>query len=162
MKNMIRSIRQIAADFDALSASDFNLWNVDANGIERLHSLTEELVELNAPDEIAEILFNCIERLSRSDEIDPRYDLGTPGSLVHALEKLPNYREHLIASVKRYPTPLTVWMINRILNMTGDTQEREFWRGLMDECLNHPMLSPLAREDTEMFLKHQSRLGKFT
>ncbi len=129
--------------------------NPEANGIQRLHSLTDELIALNVPSESAELLLRFIERSSRFEGIDPRFDLGTPGPLVHMLERLQNYREHLVRSIQRQPTPLTVWMVNRILNEV-DQQQRELWLGLLRNCRSHPSASSVTREEAEEFLRYQS------
>lgn len=96
--------------------------------------------------------------MSATDEIDPRHDLGTPGPLVHTLEELPNYQKKLAISINRYPTPLTIWMVNRILNATKAQQERAFWLQLLLDCLKHPLLTPLARLEAEDFIKFQKKL----
>ena len=77
------------------------------------------------------MLFLAIERLSNSDEIDPRFDLTTPEPLVRTLEKLPNYSRQLIESIRRDLTPLSVWMINRILNAITAEEERRFWLNII-------------------------------
>jgi hypothetical protein len=153
---MTRSLDQIAGDFDVLSAGDFNPNNTGANGIQRLYSLTDELLALNMPRESAELLLRFIERSSSFEGIDPRFDLGTPGPLVHTLERLQDYREHLESSIKRQPTPLTVLMINRILNDVKDQELRDTWLRLMRDCQSHPMSSSRTREEVDAFLIYQS------
>src|SRR5260221_8472036 len=106
MINMARNIEEIIANLESLTPRDFNLQYVEANGLEQLDSLTMELADAAEPNKTVEILLGIIERLSNTEEIDPRYDLGTPGPLVHTLEKIPNYQESLIVSVRHYPTPL--------------------------------------------------------
>src|SRR6186997_2746393 len=99
---MSRSLQEIESDLNLLTPRDFNLNNIGADGLERLYILTHELADIDEPEKIKEILFLAIERLSNSDEIDPRFDIGTPGSFVHTLEKLPNYSKQLTESIKRY------------------------------------------------------------
>ena len=51
-------------------------------------------------------------------------ELGTPGPLVHTLETLRGGYEMLLAeSVRRKPTLLSVWMVNRILNVNPPDAE---------------------------------------
>lgn len=118
-------IEEILSDLDVLTPKDFNLDNLQAIGLKNLWILTDKLSKIGEPEKVMDDLFGFIERLSQSEEIDPRYDPGTPGPLVSTLEKYQGYEQYLINSVKRYPTPLTVWMINRVLNVTHDTRERE-------------------------------------
>jgi hypothetical protein len=113
------------------------------------------LLQQNRPQEAADVILRCIERLSASTEIDARFDLGTPGPLVHTLESLPDYQEFLVASLRRQPTPLTVWMLNRIINGTTDNQERTAWLQLMQDCLSHPTCSPMTRAEAQVFLDYQ-------
>ena len=152
---MSRTLQEIESDLNLLMPHDFNMNFVEANGLERLNALVKELAELNEPEKIQEILFLAIERLSNTNEIDPRFDLGTPGSFVHALEKLPNYSKQLIVSIRRYPTPLTVWMINRILNALKADEERRFWLNLLQESINHPLATSFVKEEAQQFVNFQ-------
>jgi hypothetical protein len=65
-------------------------------------------------------LFDLLERY-------PDADFGSPGPIVHFLEQFfrDGYEDQLIASVRRRPTSLTLWMLNRLVNGTsGAEQER--------------------------------------
>src|ERR1700722_19323310 len=107
---MTRSVAEIAADFDSLTARDFDYAVVGAGGWQRLDELCDEMRAVNDPAACAPQLFRTMERLDG-------VDLGTPGPLVHTLESWPGRYEKLLAeSVRRKPTPLSVWMVNRILN----------------------------------------------
>jgi hypothetical protein len=54
-------------------------------------------------------------------ETYPHADFGCPGPLVHALESLGvDYQGELQVSLRRRPTPLTLWMYNRIINAEKD------------------------------------------
>jgi hypothetical protein len=155
---MIRTIDAITAELNSLKPRDFNLHYTNSKGAEQLSLLTDELAQVGEPDEVADILLRFIERLSNTDEIDPRYDLGTPGPLVHTLEKLPNYQKHLRESIKRQPTPLTIWMINRILNATKNSENREFWLNLLRDCLQQPNSTPVTRKEAQKFLEFQAKV----
>ena len=153
---MTRSLADISSDLDALSAADFDPNNTKARGMERLYSLTDELISLNPPSGSAELLLRFIESSTNFEGIDPRFDLGTPGPLVHTLERFEDYREHLVSSIKRQPTPLTAWMVSRILNQVEYQDQREFWLALLRDCKSHPMSSSLTREEVQDFLGYQS------
>jgi len=123
--------------------------------MERLYALVKELPEIDESEKISDILFLTIERLSNSNEIDPRFDIGTPGPLVHTLEKLPNYSKGLVESIKRFPTPLTIWMINRILNVTDNKNEKLFWLSLLQETLKHALATDFVKEQAQNFIDYQ-------
>ena len=154
---MTRTITKITSDLNLLSPRDFNSRNVRADGLKRLSLLTKELAEIDEPEKIKEILFLAIERLSNSDELDPRFELGNPGPFVHTLEKLPNYSIQLIESIKRYPTPLTVWVINRILNIITNDEEKQFWFNLLQEVIDHPQATSFVKEEAQSFIDIQTR-----
>ena len=87
---MARNINEIAANFDALTARDFNYANAESSGWERLDRLCDEMRELNDAATCAPVMFHTMERL---DEVE----LGTPGPLVHTLESWPGRYEALLA-----------------------------------------------------------------
>jgi hypothetical protein len=94
--------------FPALKAPDFDPMNVNARGLERLRELTDALMSVSEPQRAIPELFHVMERL-------PDADLGSPGPLVHTLEAVKGYEDELIRSVRRSPSLLSVWMVNRIL-----------------------------------------------
>jgi hypothetical protein len=98
---------EIIAGFQALQASDFDRMNIDARGLERLAELTDALMSVPEPEKAIPELFSVMERL-------PDADLGSPGPLVHTLERMHGYECELVRSVRRQPSPLSVWMVNRI------------------------------------------------
>jgi hypothetical protein len=145
---MSRSIEAIAAEFEALRASDFDYANIGANGWERMDQLCDEMLALNDPAACAPILFRTMERLDN-------LELGTPGSLVHTLEKWPSiYEPLLVESIRRKPMPLTVWMINRILN--AKPPDWEDWFTLLRSGVDHPKASAQTKAEALRFIKFQT------
>ncbi|HEX4326236.1 MAG TPA: hypothetical protein VH105_05415 [Burkholderiales bacterium] len=59
-------------------------------------------------------------------EQHPGWDFGTPGALVHFVEKFhrKGYQELLVQSVGRAPTVHTLWMLNRIINGEQDAERK--------------------------------------
>ena len=147
---MERPIHEIIADFDTFQSSDFDMRNVDASGADRLSELVGELFEKPNPEQAMDTMFRMMERL-------PDSDLGTPGPLVHGLEKFKDYEPHLIESVHRLPTPLSVWMVNRILNTRLPKPRRAFWLSLLEEALGRPEINDQLRQDIKEFLEHQGK-----
>ena len=147
---MSRSFEQILAALAALKPQDFDYHTPGFDGNERLHALTDELMTLPQPERGIRALFDVMERLSGSD-------LGSPGPLVHTLERMRgSYESELIESVKRKPTFLSVWMVNRILNSIREPGQRRAYIGLLRLAVEHPTASKTAKLDAQQFLKKQS------
>ena len=82
-------------------------------------------------------------------------DLGTPGPLVHTLEAWRGSYEPLLAeSVRRKPTPLSVWMVNRILN--AQPPDAESWLALLWSVADLPAASAATKAQAEQFIKYQN------
>jgi hypothetical protein len=129
----MRTINEIAADFDTLTAGDFDNGKGESAGWDKVDGLCDELRQLDDPDRYAPLLFRTMERL---DEVE----LGTPRPLVHTLESWPGKYESLLAeSVRRKPSPLTVWMVNRIL--TTHPSDADAWLGLLRAAIVHSSAS---------------------
>lgn len=83
-------------------------------------------------------------------------DLGTPGPLVHTLEAWRGSYEPLLAeSVRRKPTLLSVWMVNRILNR--EPPDAESWVILLRSVAEHSAASAVTKAQAEHFIKYQNR-----
>src|SRR4051812_40289778 len=83
-------------------------------------------------------------------------DLGSPGPMVHGIETLEvsAYAAPLIESVRRRPMYLNLWMVNRILNVTQDTEERLVWMNLLREVCKSSERAD-GSQIAAGFLKHQ-------
>jgi hypothetical protein len=70
----------------------------------------------------------------------PELDFGTPGSLVHFVERFykHGYEEKLIQSIQRRPTAHTIWMLNRLINGTRAPDLRQTLIALMETAITHP------------------------
>jgi hypothetical protein len=147
---MARPIHEIIAAFDSFQSSDFDRSSVDARGAEQLYDLVAELFETPNPEQAMEVMFRTMERL-------PDADLGNPGPLVQGLEKFKDYEPSLVESVRRQPTLLSVWMVNRILNTRLPKERREFLVSLLKEASVHTAISDQVRQDILGFLEHQGR-----
>lgn len=147
---MSRSIDDIALDFDVLSERDFDYNNIDANGWETADRLCQELRAVGDADLGVPILLRTLERLDG-------VDLGTPGPLVHTLESWRGvYEPHLADSVRRNPTPLTVWMVNRILN--SKPSDSFAWIETLRDVAENAAASEEARTVAREFLElHSAR-----
>jgi hypothetical protein len=145
---MPRTFDQLLDDFVALKPSDF----VDEYaGLDKLRGLTDELMAQPQPERAIPALFAVMERM-------PITEMGTPGPLVHTLEQMRGHYEHELAqSVKRQPANLSVWMVNRILNGTRDSRQRQIYLDLLRVAAEHPKAPDSVRHEAEHFIQHQSR-----
>src|SRR5260221_9759822 len=88
-----------------------------------------------------------VEPILRFIEEHPYIEFGTPGALVHFMEKFygRGYERELVESVKRRPTLSTVWMLNRVINGTKAPEAKR----LLVSTLEQAMLNPLADHNTK-------------
>ncbi|MEN3308589.1 MAG: hypothetical protein V7603_4791 [Micromonosporaceae bacterium] len=143
-------LTELAAQLDSLHAADFDDMNPTADGPERLQAVCDELAERDDPERWAPLLFSLLERL---DSVD----LGSPGPAVHTLEgrAWPGYRNLLAESVRRKPTPLTLWMVNRVLN--ASPPDAADWLALLAHAAEAPGVSAEAAAEARQFLGYQRR-----
>jgi hypothetical protein len=86
-----------------------------------------------------------VEAILQFMESHPESEYGTPGSLVHFVEAFPNYKEKIIESVERKPTPHTVWMLDRVLTAEQDQRRRDALIALLRRVLENPAADLGAR-----------------
>ena len=95
-----------------------------------------------------------VEPILRFMEAHSDLDLGTPGALVHFVERFyrRGYEELLIASLRRRPTAHTVWMLNRLLNGAKSSKERKLLSEELEAASIHPLADPDAHAEARGFL----------
>ena len=99
-----------------------------------------------------------VEVILRFMEENPELDLGAPGPLVHFVERFhgAGYEDKLLRSLSRRPTVHTVWMLNRVLNGTKESRERDRLIDALRAAQNHPMVDEQTKQQAARFL---ARLG---
>ena len=136
------TLEDIVSGLRALKADDF------ADGMpDALYELTDAVKALQSPEAAIPDLFLLMERLYDCD-------LGSPGPIVHTLESL-DYESELVASIRRRPTALTVWMVNRSLNSSLPPERRQFYLDLFAHVLKHPDADDVARDLANDFIEFQ-------
>jgi hypothetical protein len=65
-----------------------------------------------------------------------------------------DYEKLLAESVRLKPTPLSVWMVNRILNVRPP--DAESWLALLRGVADNAAASDETRAQAEGFIKHQT------
>ncbi|MFL5331386.1 MAG: hypothetical protein ACJ8C4_21060 [Gemmataceae bacterium] len=145
---MNRHVTEIAAELDALTPHDFDYTNAGAKGRERLDALCEEMRSAEDPSTFAPVIFRTMERMDG-------VELGTPGPLVHTLESWCGLYETLLAeSIRRKPTPLSVWMVNRILN--ARPPDVESWMALLRNVSESTTASAETKAEAARFVRYQT------
>jgi hypothetical protein len=114
--------------------------------------------ELTAAWSAAEIGVESVEPILRFMEEHPHLDYGTPGALVHFVEKFhqKGYEERLIECVARKPTTLTVWMLNRVINGSKEPDRKRSLVATMREAACNPNTDNRTLERVNGFLEHLS------
>jgi hypothetical protein len=131
-----------------LAPEDFDARLERADGWERLADVCDELERDHAEDVqgISRLLLGFVERVDGAD-------LGSPGPIVHMLERLPGYEVYLKESLARKPAWLTVWMANRILNASpGDRSE---WLDFLRAAADDERLPSETRQQARELLHYQ-------
>jgi hypothetical protein len=136
-------IDSIIAALDKFEPSDY-----DADNLVRLCEIFNGFRSLRQRARGMPAIFSLLERF-------PDGEFGSPGPLVHELEAIPDYLPLLRDSLRRQPTQLTVWMVNRLLNTELSNDQREAWLAELRAAFEHPLASEQTRETAEDFLEHQ-------
>jgi hypothetical protein len=96
-------------------------------------------------------LFDFFERV-------PFAEHGTPGSLVHLIEKADTtlYAGSLVSSLERKPVQHTLWMANRLLNNDQVTDPlRSSLLAVLKSGAERPLAGELVRQAAKDFLEYR-------
>ena len=111
-----------------------------------------ETVMMDCMEEIEENYnqLDSVQPLLRLMERHPLTDFGSPGPIVHFVERFykKGYEEELLLSLKRMPTLHTVWMLNRLIN---GTDQAEVYLGLLKEISENASYNKEIREEALHF-----------
>ena len=112
-----------------------------------------ETVMMDCMEEIEEKYnqLDSVQPLLRLMERHPLTDFGSPGSIVHFVERFykKGYEEELLLSLKKMPTLHTVWMLNRLIN---GTDQAEVYLELLKEISENASCDKEIREEALHFL----------
>jgi hypothetical protein len=127
-----------------------------ANAPAGLDDYTDYLEQLVSGVEEVEDPKKVFPHAFRFFEDHPDVELGTPGALVHFIEKFfPDYIDDLCTSLARRSTAHTVWMLNRILNADIPSTMRQRLLDILGNVAADPSTDETVREEALGFLKHQ-------
>ncbi len=87
----------------------------------------------------------------------PHADFGSPGPLVHTLERYAGkYELYLYESLQRRPTSLTVWMLNRIINAEKEPDRKRDLINRLTALLGSAGIDDETRKVVQGFIEFQS------
>lgn len=111
-----------------------NNFVLDEDFISVAYEVTNQLAESKNAIDSVELILKLLEN-------NPDIDYGSPGPLVHFVEKFYNngYEEKLVESLERNPTKHTVWMLKRIINSCSGKRKKYFIKILKD-IIEYPKL----------------------
>ena len=149
----MNELAPLLAELESLEVADFDFKSshlsdkqFPSSGMEKLKRICEQILESGNQDSCAEALFKTIEKLA--DNVD----LGSPGVLVHTLEKVrSNYEMYLLQSLQRKPTELTLWMVCRLMD-GPDCTDRDKWIDVIRSVEHSSNASGGTKQFVEDFL----------
>jgi hypothetical protein len=120
--------------------------------VERSSELVDAWSSNGAGVELIEPIVGFIER-------HPDMDFGSPGPLVHFAERFygNGYERTLLDSIERRPTPLTAWMLNRVINGTKAPSTRSELIEAMRGVSVHPLADDATRQMAHRFVERAAQ-----
>lgn len=85
----------------------------------------------------------------------PDAEFGTPGALIHEVERRGGFEDELQASVSRQPTFLTVSMVNRLMNLTDEQSRLAGWATVLEGATTHQKAPDWVQKAASRYLAHQ-------
>jgi hypothetical protein len=137
----IQAVAEALAKFEPSEEGTDNVY--------RLYQLFEGFRTLENREPIAPAIFAVLERF-------PEAEFGNPGPLIHEIEATRYDTKLLRESLRRQPTHLTVWMVNRLLNAKPVHEVREMWLNELRAAEAHPKSSVGVRERARAHIRYQS------
>lgn len=138
---------QIIELFD--NFTPFNDDNLECDNESYFYEIMDELRSKND-------ITLAIDPIFKLSEKYPSVDFGSPGLLVHTLESLAElYENNLCKSLNRRPTPLTILMLNRIINGEHNIIIRQNLANRLSSYLGHPSNDKEIVNTIKRFLDRQ-------
>jgi hypothetical protein len=107
----------------------------------------------------ADVGLAAVDPILKFMETHPAIDYGSPGALVHFIERfwMKGYEERLVASLNRRPTEHTTWLLNRVINGVKDSQVRDGYITIMRDIASNPAIEDEARALASDFFARSGR-----
>ena len=140
-----------------------------SNNLDRFCESLNSLDLAGNKDNLVALLYEITDLVQEEPDISPCYeaifrfiekcqdaDIGSPGPLVHLIEKhYPGYVPDLLTSIQSKPTSSSVHMLNRILNSELSAEDRKRYLELLKLASENEEASEFAREDASDFYEFQ-------
>lgn len=144
--------QEIAALLDKLESF------VDTDDLEyEMDGIMAQIESLGGGPELASCFLAMMER-------HPLSDFGCPGAMVHFMERAygqgeeaqEEYDRMVAASVRRRPALHTLWMLNRIINVSQG-EKREELLAIFRDIVENPVWEEPVRNSARDFLEYQDQ-----
>lgn len=134
-------------DYCAACMSTGHSIQAQLDAIEHSASFEEESGRLVDAWTGADVGLAAVEPILKFMETHPAIDYGSPGALVHFIERfwMKGYEERLVASLNRRPTEHTTWLLNRVINGVKDSPVRDGYIAIMRDIASNAAIEDEAR-----------------
>jgi hypothetical protein len=151
---VVNPLMQTTTDKMIAALDAFNAGPNDDHAVSDLCNFTDGFETLPDRARVVPSMFSVLERCARAD-------LGNPGPLVQCIESLgyEAYLSQLVESVRRKPTYLNVWMVNRILNAEIPAPVRQQLLDLLKSVAKNPAATRAEIDQADRFLSLQAGAG---
>ena len=133
---------------DTLAAIDGITSVDDTDELRKLEANLDELFQSTLSESSIETLFHLFERFPNDDAY------GIFWTILHHMERQPDYKPYLRASVLRVPMEFNLMMVNRLLNSDLSDAERQEWLALLGEVQHTSRYSQTARDQAQDYLEY--------
>lgn len=126
-------------------AAELESFDFNGDADFRLNLLATEIEKHPEGAKLVSAILSLFERF-------PHEDFGMPGPLVHVAEHFyrKGYEDELLVSLRRFPTSLTIWLANRIVN-AKDVNSSRFLE-LLKQVSERSDLDENLREEARNFI----------
>ncbi|MDE6055541.1 MAG: hypothetical protein K2G55_17700 [Lachnospiraceae bacterium] len=102
--------------------------------------------------------FEYVAPMFRLMEENPELDFGLPGPMVDFIESSyeKGYKNLLLESVRRKPMGYTIWMINRIMNIS-DLRDKQMYMDILRETLDRNDIDEVLRDRINEYIDYQKQ-----
>jgi hypothetical protein len=138
---MNNNIRNLIDELDSIKSLD------DANQLRDLEVLAQQMSDSGTSNEGIDAFLRLYERFPTED------GFGIFWTILHGLEKLPDYEKHVINSILRKPSVFSVQMIGRLLNSRRTMIHGTNLLTLLADVLNDKDQPAVIRDEAQVTIQ---------